>query len=130
MPKIIILGAGPAGLTLARLLQKNNIPCTVYEGETDRHARTQGGSLDLHPKAGQAALKAAGLFEQFQNYSRPEAQALKLVRYTGEVLIDENVTGSLRPVELDDRPEIDRVKLRDILIGFVESADYPVGAEG
>lgn len=40
--------AGPAGLVLARLLQHNSIPCTVYEKERDHHARAQGGSLDLY----------------------------------------------------------------------------------
>lgn len=55
--KIAIIGAGPAGLTLARLLQKNSISVTVYEGELDRHSRNQGGSLDLHPKYGQLALR-------------------------------------------------------------------------
>lgn len=54
---IAIVGAGPAGLTLARLLQQNDISVTVYEGEPDRHSRNQGGSLDLHPKYGQLALR-------------------------------------------------------------------------
>ena len=119
-PKIAIIGAGPGGLTLARILQKNGIACTVYEGEHDRSVRDQGGSLDLHRDGGQAALKEAGLWEQFRNHSRPEAEMLKLVKYDGEVLWDENVMGNIRPVELGDRPEIDRVQLRDILLDSVE----------
>ena len=120
MPKIAVIGAGPAGLTFARLIQQNGLTCTIYEGEKDRKVRDQGGSLDLHRNGGQAALKEAGLFEQFRQHSRPEGQALKLVRYDGEVLWDENVMGSVRPQEDDDRPEIDRFKLRDILLDSVE----------
>ena len=119
-PKIAIIGAGPAGLTLGRLLQQNNIHFTIYEAEPSRHNRDQGGSLDLHRDGGQAALKEAGLFEEFQRHARPESQALKLVSYDGTVLWDENEMPNVRPVEEDDRPEIDRVKLRDILLDSVD----------
>lgn len=126
-PKIVVIGAGPAGLTFARLLQNNGLTCTVYEGEKDRSVRDQGGSLDLHAKGGQAALKEAGLFEQFRNHARPEAQALKVVSYDGEVLWDENEMGNTRPEEFDDRPEIDRIALRDLLLDSVEPSTIKWG---
>lgn len=82
--------------------------------------RNQGGTLDLHPRAGQRALQEAGLIDEFKKYSRPEGEAMKLIKYDGSVLWDENVMGNVRPKDLSDRPEIDRVKLRDILLDSLE----------
>jgi 2-polyprenyl-6-methoxyphenol hydroxylase-like FAD-dependent oxidoreductase len=120
-PKIAIIGAGPAGLTLARLLQQNQFNCTIYESEVDRYVRNQGGTLDLHTKTGQLALKEAGLLEEFKKYARPEGECMKLVKHDGTVLWDENETGnSNRVAEDSDRPEIDRVRLRDILLDSLQ----------
>jgi 2-polyprenyl-6-methoxyphenol hydroxylase-like FAD-dependent oxidoreductase len=74
--KLAIVGAGPAGCTLARLLLHKNVDVdiTIFEAEEQIDARTQGDTLDLHPESGQQALKECGLYEDF----------VKLARYDGE----------------------------------------------
>ena len=45
---VAILGAGPVGLTMARLLQQQGVAVTVYERDASAQARVWGGTLDLH----------------------------------------------------------------------------------
>lgn len=138
-PKIAISGAGPGGLTLARILQRNGIPVTIFELDANAENRDQGGSLDLHPTTGQAALHAAGLMKEFRKFARPEGDCKKLIRYDGKILWDENPqvpdenTSQTKAANgnqeaefeesedvIDGRPEIDRVKLRAILVDSLE----------
>ncbi|KIY02499.1 uncharacterized protein Z520_00964 [Fonsecaea multimorphosa CBS 102226] len=118
--RVAIVGGGPSGLTLARLLQLNNLQCTVFELDTDSFGRDQGGTVDLHPRGGQLALHHAGLTEEFKKLSRPEGEAMKLLKYDGTIVYDENTTGNARPEEYADRPEIDRTKLRQLLLNSLE----------
>lgn len=119
-PKIAIVGAGPVGTTLARLLllQAPSSSVTVFEGEPSPDYRSQGGTLDLHTETGLAALKEAGLWDEF----------LKHARYDGEALLitDKNLKPYVqvkpsRPTEQrsallgGQRPEIDRAALRQML---------------
>ncbi|KAI0888101.1 FAD/NAD(P)-binding domain-containing protein [Annulohypoxylon maeteangense] len=114
--KIAIIGGGPAGLTLAKLLQKANIGCKVFERDAYRHAKNRGGSLDLHPESGQRALKEAGLLDEFKKLSRPEGETLRIYSPDGNVLMDESRGEPGRPGEFANRPEIDRTQLRDLLL--------------
>lgn len=114
--KIAICGAGPVSLTLANILQNNNITFTIYEAAPE--IRTQGGSLDLHPQSGQLALKEAGLWDLFKKYARPESDVLKIVKLDGSVLWDGNTVDKQEVREeekFDGRPEIDRRALMKLL---------------
>jgi 2-polyprenyl-6-methoxyphenol hydroxylase-like FAD-dependent oxidoreductase len=46
--RIAIVGGGPAGLMLARLLQMRGAGVEVFEADAAQDSRNQGGSLDLH----------------------------------------------------------------------------------
>lgn len=109
--RISIIGAGPGGLTCARILQQHGIAVTVYDRDADAAARNQGGSLDLHADDGQLALREAGLIDEFWTVARSEGQQMRRWDTTGTVLDDQI------PDE-DDRyqPEIDRGQLRDLLL--------------
>ncbi|KIM95691.1 hypothetical protein OIDMADRAFT_59473 [Oidiodendron maius Zn] len=83
-----IIGAGPGGLTLARLLQLQSIPFTIYDKDTSPSARTEGGSLDLQTESGQRALEAAGLMDQFNRVARYQGQDAKLLDKHGNIHIE------------------------------------------
>ncbi|MEO8532159.1 MAG: NAD(P)/FAD-dependent oxidoreductase [Flavobacterium sp.] len=108
--KIAIIGAGPAGLTMAGLLQLNGIDVTVYERDKDGQTRIWGGTLDLHKGTGQAAMKKAGLLETYYAMAKP----------MGRIITDEQAQILFRknpvPEEQYDSPEINRNDLRKLLI--------------
>ncbi|ACK50345.1 monooxygenase FAD-binding [Methylocella silvestris BL2] len=114
-PKIAIVGGGPGGLMLARLLLLRGLEPIVFE--RDRHAddRPQGGSLDLHAETGQRAMRLAGLEQEFRAAARPEDQGDRLYDQNGVLLFDRDGAG-------DNRPEIDRTALRQILLNSLPSA--------
>ena len=114
--RIAIIGAGPGGLTLARILQKNGMECSLFELDQDRYFRDQGGIVDLHPQSGQLALQEAGVFEDFQKFSLPEAESQKLIKSNGTIFWDENNTKNTESGYSRNKPEIERAALRDILL--------------
>lgn len=109
--RISIIGAGPGGLTCARILQRHGIAVTVYDRDAGPDARNQGGTLDLHADNGQIALRAAGLLDEFLELARPEGQEMRRLDPTGK-LTSHQIPG---PDELF-KPEIDRGQLRDLLL--------------
>lgn len=104
--KVAIIGAGPVGLTMARLLQQEGVDVTVYERDKDAQARIWGGTLDLHVGSGQDSMQKAGLLE---NYF---AKAIPM----GRIIANEDgkVLRSLKPRY--DNPEINRNDLRKLLL--------------
>ena len=54
--RIAIIGGGPGGLTLARLLQLRGADVIVYERDVNKDVRVQGATLDLHEESGLKAL--------------------------------------------------------------------------
>ncbi len=110
--QIAVVGGGPGGLTLARLLQMNGADVQVYERDTSRNVRVQGATLDLHEESGLKALGSAGLMDAFKQNYRPGADKMRITDKHAQILYDEavNQAGEL------SRPEIDRGPLRELLL--------------
>lgn len=109
--RISIIGAGPGGLTAARVLQRNGIAVTVHDRDPDASHRNQGGSLDLHDDDGQVALREAGLLEEFFELARFEGQEMRQFDAAGDLLAHH-----LPEADETASPEIDRGLLRELLL--------------
>ncbi|UVD58958.1 FAD-dependent monooxygenase [Rhizobium sp. Pop5] len=105
---ITILGAGLGGLVLARILHINGMDVRIFESDASASARHQGGMLDMHVETGQAAIEAAGLYEEFRKMVLEEGDAFRILDKTGRVHLAE--------VGNDLRPEVERGQLRAMLI--------------
>jgi 2-polyprenyl-6-methoxyphenol hydroxylase-like FAD-dependent oxidoreductase len=112
MMRIAVIGGGLGGLTLARVLHRHGVVATVYERDPSRSARSQGGSLDLHPESGQRALAEAGLTRPFWSLARPEGEELRILDPTGRTLVHKQPPAGAAPA----RPEVDRAALRGLLL--------------
>lgn len=118
--KIAIVGGGPGGLTLARLLQLKGAQVKVYERDYSAAARVQGAIVDLHFDSGLKVIKAAGLMDAFKANYMPGADKFRVLDKHAAILYDEPDQG---PGDFDDerfRPEIDRGALRNLLLDSLE----------
>ncbi|KAH7149811.1 hypothetical protein B0J13DRAFT_548908 [Dactylonectria estremocensis] len=132
--KVAIIGAGPAGCMLARLLHLGGTDVTVFEGDASPDFRSQGGTLDLHTATGLAAVKEAGLFDEFLKHARYDGQYMAIVDKHLEYLLVRNADNKLAS-NVEERPEIDRSKLREILShslpeGMIKWGHHLKGVDG
>ncbi len=117
---ITIIGAGMGGLTLARVLHVHGIDARIYEADASVTARHQGGMLDIHEDTGQAALRAAGLFEGFKAITLEEGDATRVLDKTGTVRLADDGNGM--------RPEVERGALRDLILSSLPDGMVRWGA--
>lgn len=121
--QVAIIGGGPGGLTLARLLEQKGVAVKLYERDADRYFRQQGATLDLHYESGLRALREAGLIEEFKKHYRPGAERVTITDNNATVHYTESDNEPLLDLNsIHARPEIDRGPLRDLLIDSL-SAD-------
>lgn len=132
-PRIAIIGAGPGGLSLARLLAVHGIAASVFEADAGPTVRGQGGSLDLHHDSGLRALALAGLADAFNSVARYEDQGARVYAKSGALLYDESSPAAAPPADgvytAADRPEIDRGDLRALLISSLPPSSIRWGTK-
>lgn len=104
---------------LARLLQQSSITCIIFEAETSINYRSQGGTLDLRSATGLAAVKAAGLWEEFQQHARYDGESLLVTDKNLTTWMRRNPGTKDKHSKLQEAPEIDRAVLRKLLIDSV-----------
>ncbi|KAJ3568124.1 hypothetical protein NPX13_g6532 [Xylaria arbuscula] len=114
-PRIAIIGAGPAGLTLGSLLHRHRIPFTIYEYRqqpSENDYAQPSGMLDLHPGTGLAALEACGVLDEFKARSVECGEAVKVADKDGSVL------WCMESAD-DTQPEISRHALTKLLLSKI-----------
>ena len=120
---VLVVGAGLGGLTLARVLHVHGIEAAVFDLETDRHARTQGGMLDIHTENGQVALRHAGLTDGFRALVHPGGESERVLDKRATVHWEQADDGT------GDRPEVDRGQLRDLLLDSLPTSTVRWGRQ-
>lgn len=110
-PRIAIVGAGPAGLTLGLLLHARGIKSIIFElrqKPTEEELAKPSGSLDLHEESGLVAIRECGLWDEFVLLTGDCSEAQKVADKDGNILHEDQG-------ELSDRPEISRHALIKLL---------------
>jgi 2-polyprenyl-6-methoxyphenol hydroxylase-like FAD-dependent oxidoreductase len=114
---IAIVGGGPGGLILARLLQLKAANVKVYERDFNKNARVIGSPLDMHENSGLAALRKADLLNEFKKNFRPGADKTIITNEHAEILFSDHENKQEEDFGSEYfRPEIDRSPLRNLLL--------------
>src|SRR6476469_6184802 len=90
--QIAIVGGGPGGLTLARLLQLKGVNVKLYERDFNKDARLIGSPLDMHEESGLAAIRKANLLDEFKKNFRPGADKKLIVNERAEIFFSDHET--------------------------------------
>ncbi|CAK7204811.1 hypothetical protein SEUCBS139899_007573 [Sporothrix eucalyptigena] len=117
-PRIAIIGAGPAGLALGALLQKQDVAFAIFElrsKPTAEELATPSGMLDLHEESGLAAIAACGLTDEFQQLKSDCSESVAVMDCDGNKLHEDD--GGV-----ESRPEIARHALLSLLMGKVNAS--------
>ncbi len=115
--QIALVGGGPGGLTLARLLQLKSATVKVYERDLNKNARVQGTTLDLHDESGLKALRQAQLLDEFKKNYRPGADRMIIANENAATFFSDHEGKPEEDFGSEHfRPEIDRGPLRKILL--------------
>ena len=115
--QIAIVGGGPGGLVLARLLQLKGVNAKVYERDFNAAARLVGSPLDMHEGSGLAALIKANLLDEFKKNFRPGADKMVIANDRAEILFSDHENKPHEDFGSEYfRPEIDRGPLRNMLL--------------
>ncbi|KAJ6455992.1 salicylate hydroxylase [Mycena vitilis] len=88
-PRIAIVGGGPGGLGLGRLLHQRGIRPTIYElraKPTPDDLAKVSGMLDLHPDSGLRVMRECGLWDAFQAAVGECSEANRVLNFDGTVL--------------------------------------------
>lgn len=112
--QVAIVGAGPVGLTMARLLQLKNVHVAVYERDLNAETRIWGGTLDLHKTSGQIAMEKAGLLERYYQAAIP--MGVNMADKQGNLVFTKEIT----PQDRFNNPEINRNSLRTLLMNSLQ----------
>jgi 2-polyprenyl-6-methoxyphenol hydroxylase-like FAD-dependent oxidoreductase len=118
-PKIAIIGAGISGLALACVLNKNEIPFTIYEAEESLTSRKQGGPVNIHYDTGERVLRAIGLFERYNKSTFvPGCEVNTIGDRHGKLWLDHSKQDGISYFGAN-APLVDRVQLRRLLLGAI-----------
>ncbi|KAI8950853.1 cercosporin toxin biosynthesis protein [Xylaria longipes] len=110
--RVIIIGAGLGGLTLAQSLRRSGIPFTIFERDSAKHSRPQGYRIKIHGESA-AALRSVLTPELWQHF----------VETCGETVLGESTLNAVNGSVLSSRKghadkdvyTVDRSMLRHVL---------------